>query len=260
MSVFIEPEVKAQESGVSINEQQVKLIQPIVPNALPKGGKNLKIKSGVLSKPISKERVEISKTTHTKPRKVKPLGKLSFPVNELAGTVDVQLPPIEAHKPNVRKHHKRNESLLPKRRILSPLSNKTMDSTLARPDSAMRYDSEKFLLYSVFRQSILDEVLRELTRDVVKQTITGLNKKPNQLRRKNKSIVSGAKINKFTRNSFKYDPSKNHEFGATQKLGKDFEIIFDGFLLPHHSPVPTFPAQILTLHKLARHSDNGTKL
>jgi len=96
--------------------------------------------------------------------------------------------------------------LIGKKRLMSPLVINRTKLNLEDPDSATRYDEEKFLIYSVFRQKIQDKVLRKLTQEIAGEIMKNYKERPRTRKRKNRSIINGRKIDSEIMKNFKYNP------------------------------------------------------
>jgi hypothetical protein len=118
-----------------------------------------------------------------------------------------------------------NRSVSPKKRILSPLViNRTELRSIAPDDSALKYDEEKFLIYSVFRQKILDSTLKSLAKEMIKETVQEFKANPNIGRKKLKSMVSGQKVNQELDSKLKYNSNNLKIMKLRYLVNKDYDV------------------------------------
>ena len=151
--------------------------------------------------------------------------KMSF---NFSGTAkfEVDLPPLRKNKKR-NKNNKiggRNRSIGNKKRIMSPLIiNRTRLQT-DEDDPVTKYDEHKFLMYSVFRQGILDKVLKPLVKDIAKEAMESTKSKPRIKKKKVKSIINGRKIDPDVMKNFKYNPNNSKIIKLKELINRDYDL------------------------------------
>lgn len=147
---------------------------------------------------------------------------MSFQINNNEN-LEVELPALRNDHVENEKKSIRNKSMLRSKRIMSPLVLNRTELRLKEPDdSALKYDEEKYLIYSVFRQKILDNTMRSLTKEMIEQTVREFKANPNIARKKLKSIVSG-RVDPVFESKLKYNPANLKLLKLRHLVNKDYD-------------------------------------
>lgn len=133
----------------------------------------------------------------------------------------VNLPPLRKHR-KVRRLRKNRGQSNGKKRLMSPLVLNRTQLKLDHTDLSTKYDEEKYLIYSVFRQKIQDEVLRPLVKEIVKESIE--NYKPRESsKKKSGAVINGRKIDPEVLSNFKYHPHNKNMMKLKVFINKDYD-------------------------------------